>query len=238
MENEFIIPQVAVSRLMKMHYPGTKQGNAKRVRMALIGALRSGQIEWRCQRWREVFIGESGATFDANGGEILTEPKYGWPNDFWQSALAADKDFWRNNVFVSYGSVTMLTAPRKVQLWLGANDEAVADWTRSADEVTFNWNHVSELLDGAGWQVWVAEAHQPKSPPARSSHYVDALIQLIAVAVHDPDAIRDRLFESLHEAFDNSANARCKIPDEAELKRLAKKIRAAILPVDDVPPAE
>lgn len=237
MQNEFIFPQEAVSRLMKMHYPGSRQGSARRVRMALIGALRCGQIEWRCERWQEVFIGESGATFDANGGEISAEPRNGWPSDFWQPALAADNDSWRNNVFVSYGAVTMLTAPYKVRLWLGANGEAAADWTRSADEVTFNWNHVSELLDGAGWQAWVAEAHQPKSPPARSSHYADALIQLIAVAVHNPDAIRDRLFESLHEAFDNSANARCKIPDDAQLKRLAKKIRAAIQPVEDEPPA-
>lgn len=238
MQNEFIFPQEAVSRLMKMHYPGSKQGNARRVRMALIGALRCGQIEWRCGRWREVFIGESGATFDANGGEISVEPKYGWPSDFWQPALAADNDFWLNNVFVSYGTVTMLTASHKVRLWLGANGETLADWNRFADEVAFNWREVSELLSGPGWGAWMAQAHQPKSPPARSKHYEDALIQMISVAVHDPDAIRDRLFDSLHEAFDNSANAVCKIPDEAELKRLTKKIRVAIRPVEDVPTAE
>jgi hypothetical protein len=233
-ENEYITPQDAVSRLMKMHYPGKKRGDAQRVRMALIGALRSGQIEWRCEKWREVFFGESGARFDANGGEILVEPKHGWPSDFWQPALAANNDYWRGNAFISYGAVTMLTAPYKVRLWLGANSEGMADWSRYADGVALNWGDARELLSGPAWRVWCAEAHQPKSPPARSSHYVDALIRLIAVAVNDPDAIRNRLFDSLHDAFD-TGNKDCKIPDEAELKRIAARIRSALQPIEPPP---
>jgi hypothetical protein len=202
------------------------------VRMALIGALRSGQVDWRCAKWREIYTGESEATYDENGGVTSEMPKYGWPSDFWQPALAAENIFWRDNVFISYGNVTMLDAPYKVRLWMGRNNRALAKWTRYADDVEFNWNDVSELLGGPGWQAWALDAHHPKSPPARSSHYTEALIRLIGIAILDPNSLRDRLFEVVHESFDLGGN----IPDDADLKRLTKRIRAAIQPIENDPP--
>lgn len=195
--------------------------------MALVGALRSGQIDWRCERWTETYTTDRGATYDENGGTTIEEPKYGWPCDFWTPALAADDTAWKANHFISYDTVTLVSAAYKVRIWLQRNNEASAQWMRCADDISLSWPDVVELLGGPGWQVWVTTAHQPKSISPKSHHYLTAMIELLRIAVLAPDAKWDRssTFERLFNAFDETTG---RIPDPAELKRLTARIVGAL----------
>ncbi len=197
--------------------------------MALIGALRAGVINWRAEKWQEWFTGGCGASYSE--GPLQDEdssPKYGWPDYFWQPLMAADNVLWQNNFFTSRGTVTLLTARYKVGLWMSSNNDATADWLSTADEVFFDWGDVNKSLVGPGWQAWIVEAHIEKTLPKRSWRYVDALIQMIGIAVHEPELVKDQrtLFEQLHRAFDNYGH----VPDERDLKKLAARIAEAVQP--------
>lgn len=233
MDIEFVTPLVAINRLWKMHYSGRKRGSLRRVRMALIGALRSGQVEWHCQQWLEKYWTEDQAEYDENGGWTANGPKDAWPADFWQPALAADDVCWEANCFNTFGSVSLRTAPSKVRRWLQQNNEANANWQRVADKVEINWTDASELLKGTGWQAWISTTCDAKPSPL-AAHYRNALIRMIARVGRDASILgnRKRLNDVLFEEFEFGG----KTPDESELREIARLIWVACQPVDDSPP--
>lgn len=206
---------------MQLHYPGRKSGAAITARQNLLGALRAGQIEWRADSWREVITADGGATYDENGGTIFEPPKYGWPADFWRAEMARDEPGWSSGSFLSTDDITILSAPRKVAVWLGGNGDGIASRTRYAEHVTVDWIQVRAVLGGVGWSAWRTEASDIKRPPARSGHYVTALVRLIAKAHRDPQAFDGPIFPLVWEAFDTP-------PDDSEIKRLAKMIRSEL----------
>lgn len=236
MDDEWVTPQEAVERLTAHHYPGKRKrlNSGSRVRMAIIGALRAGVIEWRCQTWSEKYTSDRGATYDEHGGTTNEEPRHGYPSDFWQPELKLDDVAWRSSSFFSYGAVSLENAPYKVRLWLGSNSEATAEWCRSANEVQIRWAHVREILWPPGWQVWVAQAHVSKRLPQRSWHYEQALIHLIAVAARSPGQLgtHAQIHNELVEAFQFYREA----PDAKELGRLVRSIATQLHYVDEGPP--
>lgn len=221
---EYVTPAEAIDRLMRRHYPGAKKGNPRRVRMALIGALRSGQVDWRCERLREWYYCEHDQTL--NQGETSVMPDEGWPCELWQPSLAADRVCWESNCFVSQGTVTTLSASSEVRLWLQSCAEAFATWTRSADGVEIDWSDVDELLGDSGWQVWAASAHHAREMQAQSDHYKEALIRIFALSVAQPSIVWDRpcILERLHAAFDVAG----RIPNIKQLEGLTRRLADAI----------
>lgn len=187
--------------------------------MALIGALRSGFVGWHCSRWKEIFTGECGATYSE--GEVQECPKNGWPPDFWQAELSHDNDAWEGNYFISRGTVSMLSAPHKVRVWMASNNDTLADWCRVAEGVELSWTDASGLLAGPGWQVWDPSkgARTRKLPVWK---YEAAVIEMIAVALSAPDIFTSKvaIFERLHEAFDTYGS----VPDEKDIGRLTNRI--------------
>ncbi len=229
--DEFVTPAEAISRLAKIHYRGAPKSLLP-LRMALIGALRQGQIEWRCARWREQYISDKDATYDENGGVTTEKPKYGFPASFWNARLASDGTAWKSNFFVSQGEVTRSNAPYKVRLWLSRNNEAFAVWSRSADDVSLLWTDVVAVLGSAGWQSWKVEAHEDRPRQRiRSWHYREAVIDLLRIAIQEPGAEWDKasIYDRLFDAFD----ALGRVPDDAELTRLTTSVYSAIQPPDD-----
>lgn len=229
--DEFVTPAEAVSRLAKIHYRGAPKSLSP-LRMALVGALRQGQIEWRCARWREQYISDKNAMYDENGGVTSEEPKYGFPASFWNARLASDTTAWKSNFFISQGEVTRSSAPYKVRLWLSRNDEAFAVWSRSADDVSLLWTDVVAVLGSAGWQSWKVEAHEDRQRQRlRSWHYREAVIDLLRIAIQEPGAEWDKasIYDRLFDAFDSLG----RVPDDAELSRLTSSIHNAIQADDD-----
>lgn len=226
MHDLFIRPSEAIDLLMHIH----RQRSPLRARQNLLGALRAGVIEWRCEGWSEIYVAENGATFDEVGGESSEEPKYGWPPDFWQPKLATDNPLWAANHFVLNDEVNLLTARRKVQLWLDLNGGGVATRTRTAKQPTIKEEDVVANLGGAGWSTWSScERTRQGRPPA--PHYVEALVRMIGRAVRAPDEIRNRPLDCLREAFEVGG----RVPDDAQLKPLAARIRDELTPPDDPP---
>jgi hypothetical protein len=221
---------------MKLHYPGRKRGDPKRVRMALIGALRTGQVDCRCQRWREQYWADSGASYDSGWSD--DSPRDGWLADFWQASLASDYVCWKSNRFTTSGIVSIYSAPLKVRRWLAQNDEAYADWQRTTDEVAMNWADVHELLSGTGWQSWeqLPKAKRgSRKGKGLATHYRHALIGMIAATARDPNVLSTR--RRIHEALFNEFEFGGMTPDIGELRGLVREIWEACLPVDEpLPP--
>jgi len=145
--------------------------------------------------------------------------------------MARDNDAWLSGRFVSQATVNIITSPGDVKSWLGTNGAGWADHFQYAEGVRLDAQQVEDVLGGSGWSAWRAEAFHPKLPPARSGHYQSALINLIAVALNEPKQFRQKsMFELLAESFPNE------IPDDAQLKELAKVIRNAIAR-EDLPPS-
>ena len=232
MEVEWVTPKVAVEWLVATH-----RTVPKRARGALIGGLACGQIAWSCRQWREIFTSDAGATFNASGGATDEEPHNGWPSDFWQIGLVADDVCWKNNCFVSYGTVTLLDAPSAVLRWLRSNGEAIACWSRYADNVTIRRCDVREVLGGSGWGSFIGNAPSRRRAKPRSRHYQDALIDLIRlVSQSNENPLTDQttIMEALSDAFQNAGHD---IPDRAEMVRLTRAIWKAITPADEgLPP--
>lgn len=227
---EPITPSEAVNRLLSIHYTGRKKGAPINARLNLIGALMFGQIEWQCEIWREVYTAENGATYDEAGGETAESPKYGYPPDFWRAEIARDETGWQYSTFIVSDEVNSLTVPASVAIWLGGNGNGIASRVRHAKNITIDWEQVEAVLGGTGWSAWRAEAKIPGPRRKQSEDYKTALIRLIAVALHNPSAFKGPLFELVHDAFHNP-------PDDAEIRRLVKRIATSIAP-DEPPPID
>ena len=225
-EDLFISPSMAVSAMVMRH-----RAKELSARMALIGALRHGIIAWRCSSWRETFTAENGAIYDEAGGHTEEEPKWGWPSYFWYPGLAADNRAWEESNFISFGEITMRSAPKSaICLWLDVNGGGTAKRESNARGVLVRWHDVTQyLLEEPAWREWKLRSPEVPEKLPVSGHYKTALIRMIQRALNDPDAVRQDPRGCLLDAFDDNE------PPDSALRDLVREIREAIKPVNSAP---